>query len=55
MNKKADERREIKENIKWFSKFSLEKRLEIAELDTKTTKILKGLQIIRYAKPKRAG
>jgi len=54
MNKKADERKEIKENIKWFKKFSLEKRLEIAELDSKTTSILRNLKIEGYAKPKRA-
>lgn len=53
MKKKADDRKEIRENIKWFSKFSLEKRLEIAELDTKSTRILRNLVIEGYVKPKR--
>lgn len=41
----ADEEDEILANIRWFSKFSLEKRFEIAEMDTKVVSELRGLKI----------
>ena len=53
MKKKLDDKKEIKENVRWFSKFPLEKRLEISEKDAKTIKILRSLSLKGYEKPKR--
>jgi hypothetical protein len=41
--------KDIKENIKWFSKLSLEKRLEIAEEDKRAIETLRSLRIEKYA------
>jgi hypothetical protein len=53
MKKKTDE--EIKKNIKWFKKFSLEKRLNLSEIDRKVTEFLRRLTVKSHAKPRRAG
>ncbi len=39
------EEEEILANIRWFRKFPLEKRFEIAERETKDIKILQGLAL----------
>jgi len=52
--KHGSEKKEITENIRWFKKFSLEKRLEIAEKERKAIETLRSLFIKGYAKPKRA-
>lgn len=53
-NKKVKfDKEEIRDNIKWFSKFPLKKRLEIAEMDTKITLKFKNLKIKDYEKSKR--
>jgi len=44
MKKRSADIKEIIENIKWFSKFSLEKRLELAFRQIKSIKILRGLR-----------
>jgi len=41
---KEQEAKSIKENIKWFKKFSLQKRLEIAYQQIKAIKILRNLK-----------
>ncbi|MFH1684165.1 MAG: hypothetical protein ABIA67_04710 [Candidatus Margulisiibacteriota bacterium] len=51
---KNSDNKDIKENIKWFKKFSLEKRFEIAGKDSKSIEILRNLSIKGYARPKRA-
>ena len=46
--------KDIVENIKWFSKFSLEKRLRLSEEDAKAIETLRNLRIEGYDKLKRA-
>ena len=41
--KKAKTDKEIKENIKWFKKFSLEKRFKLAFDQIRSIQILRGL------------
>lgn len=47
--KKKSEKKTIIENIKWFKKFPLEKRFEIAFQQIKAIKILGGLKLKKYA------
>jgi hypothetical protein len=47
------ERKEIKEQIKWFSKFSLLERLKMSYEQQKAIKILRGLKIEGVKKPAR--
>jgi len=51
--KEAKADKEIKNNIKWFKKFSLEKRLELAYEQVKAIKILRGLTSKKHAASKR--
>jgi hypothetical protein len=51
---RKEEKKDITENIRWFKKFSLEKRLEIAEADRKAIEILRGLSFKIYGKLHRA-
>jgi len=51
---KNTDNKEVKENIKWFKKFSLEKRFEISSKDSKSIELLRNLSIKGYARPKRA-
>jgi hypothetical protein len=53
MKKKIDE--EIKKNIKWFKKFSVEERLNLSAIDQKVTEFLRNLSVKTHAKPRRAG
>lgn len=41
---KSKEDKEIKDNVRWFSKFSLEKRLAIAFRETQAIKVLRNLR-----------
>ena len=52
MQKLKEEKKNIKENIKWFKKFSLEKRFELADLQAKAIKILRGLAPKKHATPR---
>jgi len=47
-----DEEDEIFANIRWFSKFSLEKRFEISEKDAKAALELRNLKIENNEKSK---
>jgi hypothetical protein len=47
--KKKDDEKSIAENVKWFKKFPLEKRLEIAFNDIKAIKILRSLTPKKHA------
>lgn len=49
MKKKTTEEQEIQKNIKWFKKFSLEKRFEIAFRQMKAIKVLRKLTPKKHA------
>lgn len=51
LSMKNSEKKEIKENIKWFSKFSLLERLKISSVQARSIKILRGLKIEGIRKP----
>lgn len=48
MQAKSD-KKEILENIKWFKKFPLEKRMELAYRNIKAIKVLRGLKPKKHA------
>lgn len=48
MKRKKDDQ-DIKNNVKWFSKFSLEKRLELAFEQIQAIKVLKNSIIKKHA------
>ena len=50
MQKLKEEKKNIKENIKWFKKFSLEKRLEIAHKGAMGIKILRNMVLKKHGK-----